>query len=82
MGFRFDCDADLIRQVHVDATDGIHDGFEGMHVDSQVMIRLGAKVQIQGAGQQAGAFARTIIIAKSLVAVQVRLVQLSLELIS
>src|SRR5690242_12388310 len=69
---------DFIRQIYIDPTDGIHNGFEGQHVDGNVMIGLHAKILVQGARQQTGSLPRAVVIAKSLVTIEIGLVQFSL----
>ena len=65
-----------VRQVDRDATNCIHDLFEGAHVDRHIAVGSDAKVQRQRARQQARTFARTVVVTKAGIAVEISLVEL------
>src|SRR5215216_7871697 len=45
---------DFVRQIHINTADGVHDGFEGQHVDCQVMIGPRPEIEVERARQQTG----------------------------
>ena len=71
--------ADLVRQVHVEPADGIHDRLEGPHVEGEIVIGLHAEVEVQRARQQTRSLAGTVIVAETLVAVEICLVEFALR---
>jgi hypothetical protein len=69
---------DAVFQGYIDAVDGVYHAHEGPHIYSKIVIGLHPKVEVQGAGKQAGPGAWIAPVAKAIawIAVQVGLIEL------